>query len=263
MKKIILLITLVSALSAVSQNTEFKTIAINTVSVIADDFIGYDQFEFYYYVKDNVLYKIKGTSSLEYKNPALGKITKVDIQNPLNIVVFYENFNMVILLDNQLNETQRINFLENTIPMAVSATGIASQNQLWIYNSLNQQIGLFDYIIEEYKPISTPFPENIKHYQTNFNTFNWVDQKSNWYSCDVFGVITTRGKIPGFDTIEIINNSQFIYSSNKKLFFEDLEKKQKYEIEISEKTFQKFCYKDQILSIFTSKGIINYKITTP
>jgi hypothetical protein len=33
------------------------------------------------------------------------------------------------------------NFLENT-NLAVSATGIASQNQLWVYNSLNQQIGL-------------------------------------------------------------------------------------------------------------------------
>ena len=263
MKKIILFITLVSTLSAVSQNSEFKAIAINTINVVADDFIGYDQFDFYYYIKDNALYKIKGTTSLEYKNPSLGKITKIDIRNPLNIVLFYENFNVVILLDNQLNETQKISFSENTSPLAVSATGIASQNRLWAYNSLNQQIGLFDYIKNEYKTISTPFPENIKHYQTDFNTFYWIDHKNNWYSCDVFGVITTRGKTPGFDAIEIMSDHQFIYSNNNRLFFEDLEKNQKYEIEISEKTFKKFYYKDQILSIFTSKGIINYKITTP
>jgi hypothetical protein len=59
MKKIILFITLVSTLSAVSQNAEFKTIAINT-NIIGDDFIGYDQFDFYYYINNNVLYKIKG-----------------------------------------------------------------------------------------------------------------------------------------------------------------------------------------------------------
>jgi hypothetical protein len=34
MKKIILFITFVSTLSAVSQNAEFKTIAINTVNII-------------------------------------------------------------------------------------------------------------------------------------------------------------------------------------------------------------------------------------
>jgi hypothetical protein len=34
-------------------------------------------------------------------------------------------------------------------------------------------------------------------------------------------------------------------------------------IEISEKTFKNFTYKDQILSIFTNQGITNYKITLP
>jgi hypothetical protein len=66
-------------LSAVSQNAEFKTIAINTVNIIGDDFY-YDQFDFYYYINNNVLYKIKGATSVEYKNPSLGKITKVDIK---------------------------------------------------------------------------------------------------------------------------------------------------------------------------------------
>jgi hypothetical protein len=71
----------------------------------------------------------------------LGKITKVDLQNPLKIVLFYESFN-VAPLDNQLNEIQKINFSSNANPIVITATGIASQNQLWVYNSLNQQIGL-------------------------------------------------------------------------------------------------------------------------
>jgi len=35
------------------------------------------------------------------------------------------------------------------------------------------------------------------------------------------------------------------------------------EIEILEKSFDNFYYKDQILSIFTAKEIVNYKIVTP
>jgi hypothetical protein len=42
-----------------------------------------------------------------YQNFSLGKITKVDLQNPLKIVLFYENFNTVVTLDNQLNEIQK------------------------------------------------------------------------------------------------------------------------------------------------------------
>lgn len=234
-----------------------------SVSLTADVFLGYDQFGFYYSIKNNALSKIRDNESFEYKNPSLGEITKVDLQNPLQIVVFYENFNTVILLDNQLNEAQKINFSENASPIMVSKTGIAAQNQLWIYDSLNQQIGLFDYLKNSYKSISTSFPESIKYYQSDFNTFYWIDQANNWYSCDVFGKITLKAIIPDFDQIAINNDHQFIYSKNNILVFEDIDKNQKFEIDILEKTFEKFCFKDQILSIFTSEGITNYKITTP
>jgi hypothetical protein len=263
MKKLIALIFLFSLSFAFGQNQKIYPKIIDSLNLEADYYLGRDQFEFFYSIKNNILSKTKGTESLEYKNPSLGKITEVDIQNPLKIVLFYENFNVVILLDNQLNEIQKINLSENTIPIVATAIGIASQNQLWIYNSLNQQIGLFDYLKNDYKTISTPFPENIKYYQTNFNTFYWIDYKNNSYSCDLFGKIKTEGKIPPFDAIEFANEYQFIYSKNSKLFFEDLEKNQNYEIDISEKTFKKFFYKDQILSIFTTTGIINYKITIP
>jgi hypothetical protein len=263
MKKTLLLIAFVSTMVAASQNTKIQIISTDTINVIVDDFIGYDQFKFFYYVKDNVFYKSMGSTSLEYKNPTLGKITKVDIQNPLKIVLFYESFNVVVLLDNQLNEIQRIILSENTSPIMAAAIGIASQNRLWIYNTLNQQISLFDYIKNEYNTISIPFPESIKHYQTDFNTFSWIDNKFNWYSCDLFGMITERGKTPDFDAVKIINEHQFIYSKNHRIFYTDLEKKKEQEIHVSEKTFKKFYYKDQILSIFTSKRIINYKITIP
>jgi hypothetical protein len=46
--------------------------------------------------------KILNTKSLFGK-----KITKVDLQNPLKIVLFYESFNSALLLDNQLNEIQK------------------------------------------------------------------------------------------------------------------------------------------------------------
>ena len=258
-----LIIAFFFVFSSISFGQNLITSKINHVAINAEEFLGYDQFGFYYTIKNNVFFKTKDNQSLEYKNISLGKITRVDLQNTLKMVLFYENFNTVILLDNQLNETQIVNFSENTIPIVAAATGIASQNQLWVYNNLNQQIGLYDYLKKDYKTISTSFPENIKYYQSDFNTFNWIDEKNNWYTCDIFGKITKKGKIPDFDSIEIIGDNQFIFSKDSILIIEDLEKSQKIEIEISEKTFKKFHYKDQILSIFTSGGIINYKIIIP
>ncbi|MFH7012082.1 hypothetical protein ACHRV5_09415 [Flavobacterium sp. FlaQc-52] len=249
-----------------AQGQKIKPDTISHLKIDADEFLGYDSFGYYYLIKDNVFRKIKGNEVFEYKNVSLGNLTKVDLQNPLKMVLFYEDFNSVILLDNQLNKITEINFSQNNIPIVVPFIGMSTQNQLWVYNTLNQQIGLFDYLKNEYKIVSTPLTETIQYYQTDFNAFYWIDKKNNWFSCDIFGKITALGKVPDFDKIEIIDQHQYIFSTNNLLYFKsssDTNSSTISEIEISEKTFDKFCYKDQILSIFTFKEIINYKIVTP
>ncbi|SDG91565.1 hypothetical protein SAMN04488062_10370 [Flavobacterium omnivorum] len=261
MKKLVLLLFIASFSVVFSQKQKLTAVKMDSIRFDGDAFLGYDSFSFYYTIKNNIFSKIGTRETLEYKNISLGKITKVDLKNPLKIVLFYENFNTVVTLDNQLNETQKINFSENPIPILATAIGIASQNQLWVYNSMNQQLGFFDYLSQEYKTVSIPFTESIKNYSSDFNIFQWVDIKNNWYTCDIFGKIKSKGNIPDFDWIEIINENQFIYSKDAVLTLYDLEKGEKTQIEISEKTFKKFYYKDQILSIFTATGITNYKIT--
>lgn len=265
--KILLLLLFACFISVVSaQNKKTNILSTSHFTIDADEFLGYDSFGYSYQIKNNLFSKIKENEVFEYKNVSLGKITKADILNPLKIVLFYEDFNSVVLLDNQLNKIAEINFSQNSIPIVVTAIGMSSQNQLWIYNALNQQIGLFDYLKNEYKTVSTPLTENIKSYQTDFNTFYWVDEKLNWYSCDIFGKTTTLGKVSDFDEIQILNPKQYIFRKGNFLYFKDIHNDNSdtfSEIEILEKTFDKFCYKDQILSIFTTKEITNYKIVTP
>ena len=249
-----------------SQNQKIKPLLVSHFSIDADDFSGYDSFGFSYQIKNNVFCKIKGNENFEYKNVYLGNITKADILNPLKIMLFYEDFNSIVLLDNQLNKISEINFSQNPTPLVCTAIGMSAQNQLWVYNALNQQIGLFDYLKNEYKTVSTPLVEGIKYYQTDFNTFYWIDKKNNWFYCDIFGKITALGTVSEFDAIEILNNHQYLFSKANVLYLKDLTNANASsvsQIEISEKTFDKFCYKDQILSIFTSKEIINYKIVIP
>lgn len=261
------LLFIICSFSAVfSQNPKIKATLVSHFTNDTDEFLGFDSFGYYYQITNNVFSKIKGKELFEYKNVSLGKITKVDLQNPLKIVLFYEDFNTVVLLDNQLNKITEINFSLNNTPIVVSAIGMSTQNQLWTYNTLNQQIGLFDYLKHEYKTVSTPFIETIKYYQTDFNTFYWIDKKNNLFSCDIFGKVSSLGKVADFDSIEIINNHEYLFSKANLLYFKDITSTNSNgssEIEILEKSFDKFCYKDQILSIFTTKEITNYKIVIP
>lgn len=262
-KKIILLLFIFPFAVAFAQEQNLKVVPLSKQQIDADTFVGFDGMENFYYIKNNVIFKKNKTESWQYKNISLGEITKIDIQNPLKIMLFYENFNTIILLDNQLNETQKINFSEKDVPIVTTATGIASQNRLWIYNSLTQQIGLFDYLKNTFQSI-TPFIQgNLKYYESDFNTFQWIDDKLNRYSCDVFGKITTLGKVAEFDQIQVIGNLIIVFSKDKKLILQDVSKNRIFTIENVEKSFNNFFYKDQILSIFTNQEISNYKITIP
>jgi hypothetical protein len=260
-KKLIFLVFIFQFSTLLSQERSLKISLISTQKIDADIFVGYDGLKYLYYIKDNILFKGNKSESWQYKNISLGNISRVDITNPLKNVLFYENFNTIILLDNQLNETQKINFSENEEPLIVTAIGIASQNRVWIYNSLTQKIGLFDYLKNTYQPISTSIQGDLKWYHSDFNIFQWIDEELNWYSCDLFGKIILIGKVPDFDQIQITEDKAVVFSKDKKLYLHDFQKDISYTIDLVEKSFENFYYKDQILSIFTPQQITNFKIS--
>jgi len=236
---------------------------MNSFPIEADTFIGIDGLGNYYSIKNNVFTKQKDNQNLEYKNISLGKISRVDILNPLKIVLFYENFNTVITLDNQLNEIQRINFSDVDNSIVATKVGMASQNQFWIYNTMNQKIGLFDYTKNNYTPIGNPIQNSIKDFHSDFNTFYWIDDMNNWYSSDIFGKVNLLASVPSYDKIQIIDSEKLLFSKGNEIYLLDNKAKVIIEIEIVEKSFQNFYYKDQILAIFTNQQITNYKIKLP
>ena len=140
MKRMLLLLLLCFC-TAVAQ----KPVLVSAFPITADAFVGYDALGAYYTITNNVLTKQLGEQKWQYKNPQLGKIAKVDLQNPLKIVLFYQDFNTVIIVDNQLNETTNINLNDSNNPIVPIGIGLASGNRLWIYNNLTMKIGLYDY----------------------------------------------------------------------------------------------------------------------
>lgn len=261
MKNLIFLLLLVLFSFGYSQNN--KAIKLISFPLEASTFIGYDDFGIYYYIENNTLFKSNSKEKWQYKNTSLGSIAKVDFTNSMMVILFYEDFNSIVLLDNQFNEIKKINISENNTPIAAAAIGNAFGNRLWIYNNLTQQIGILDYLKNEYQPITIAFSGIFEYYQSDYNYFYWIDEKQNWNRCDIYGKNLSFGKVPYFDQIQIVDELNLIYSKNQKIFLKDIKNEKIVTIEINEKTFKSFFYKDQILSIFTNEGITNYKITLP
>jgi hypothetical protein len=236
---------------------------IDKIIIDADVFIGYDKFDYLYFVKNNVLHKVKNGESFEYKNLALGQITKVDLLNPLKVIVFYERFNTVVTLDNQLNETLKIDFSQIKIPLVVGEIGIASQNQLWVFDEISQQLYLYDTINGTLITVGTPLSAAIVFYNSDFNTFEWLDKSNQFYQCTIFGTVRELSLPFEFDTILFTNNELIIYKKDEKIIAFGKKTSNFTLLENSTKSFENLTYKSQILSIFTKEGISNFKITIP
>jgi len=262
-KKAIYFLLCLGATYGFSQNKKVTTTAIGTTELENKTYIGFDSLGDNYYIKDNVFIKQNNSQTWEYKNIVLGKITSVDYLNPLKIVVFYEDFNTIITLDNQLNEIQKLNLFDIDSGIFASKVGMAAQDQFWIYNSLTQQIMLFDYMKNTFKNIGNPIQESIKYTQSDFNNFYWIDEINNWYTTDIFGKVTLLANIPPFEKIQIIDREKLLFSRDNILYCLNNLTKTVYEIEIVEKSFQNYYYKDQFLAIFTNQEIKNYKIKLP
>lgn len=263
MKNAVYFLLLLSSMFVFGQNNKLKTTALNTKQLENRTYIGFDGLGNNYYIKENIFIKEKDAQSWEYKNVALGKITSVDYVNPLQIVVFYEDFNTIVTLDNQLNEIQKLNLFDIDNTIFASKIGLAAQNQFWIYNSLTQQIMLFDYLKNTSKNIGNPIQGEIQYTQSDFNNFYWIDDINNWYSIDIFGKVVLLANIPPFEKIQVIDNERLLFSRDNVLYCLNNISKSVYEIEIVEKSFQNYYYKDQILAIFTNQQIKNYKIKLP
>jgi hypothetical protein len=263
MKALLTSMLILLVLESFGQMTLQKPVFLNKTSIDADAFIGYDKFDFLYFIKNNTLHKSKNGELFTYKNFALGKITKVDLLNPLKVIVFYERFNTVVTLDNQLNETLKINFSEIKTPLVVSKIGISAQNQLWVFDEITRQIYLYDTGNGTLKSVGTPISEEIIFYNSDFNGFEWLDQKNNWYQCSVFGTVEKLDYQLDSGTVLFSNAALIFYKKNGKVLIFNRKSKETIEIENSDKTFESLTYKNQILSIFTNQGISNYKITIP
>lgn len=251
-------------------NAQQITIPVRFVSRIDDvpgKYIGNDAFEWQYTVTDNILRKSKDREYVEYKNLSLGDIEKADILNPLQIVIFYENFNTVVLLDNQLNETARINFSNlpdpQQEPLIAAAAGLAGQNNLWIFDVNTQRLGLYNLIKKEFKPITPPFAEEIKFYQSDYNYFYWIDDMGKFYISNLFGKINFIGNIPPFDIAQVISQDSLLLKKDNNLYIYNTTDESLKRVEIVEKSFTGFHYAAQILSIFTDKEINQYKVILP
>ncbi|RZJ66456.1 MAG: hypothetical protein EOO50_09525 [Flavobacterium sp.] len=261
MKKILLLLLSFSLSTLYAQLT--PTVS-SEEKLSIDYFAGFDNFGWRYYVKDNTFFKEKDGRKLQYQNIGLGKIKRADILNPMNLVLFYEDFNTAVFLDNQLNEIRKVNFSDYLPePIVAHAIGNAAQNRLWIFNTATMQIGLYDYLKNTFVSLTQPLRGNVVCYETDFNHFRWVDENGDAFRCDLFGKIATLGRVPAVEGFRFVSDTSGLYLSQGNLHYVTFDGNTQQVIDLGKKSPSGFWYGGQNLAIFTPDGISIYNLKLP
>jgi hypothetical protein len=246
----ILLFFLLTTFYTSAQNIESVKIASKPFRY--EVFWGNDLSEKLYFSNRNTLYKVSKSDTLNYANNNFGKISSVETFNMLQTLVFYKENNAFVLLDAQLNEIKTTIFSEINCEFLKPA----SQNELWFYDSLSQQIGLYNLNSKKIKFLSNPI-KNISYSQSDYNYLYWIDNENNAFSISKFGKIKNLGKIMPFEKVFFLSQTDLFYLFEDKIYYYTFENQLSTRININEKLIENFCYTDGFFSIFT-----NYQLST-
>ena len=182
-------------------------------------FVGVDAYNNNYKIVDNTFLKLSDNTTYRYKNFALGHIHSSYITNPLQPLLFYENTQHAVLLDNRLNETNLLNFntvLPNT---QLQFLTYADSQSVWLIDRITHSLWRYNHQTQTVVFKTAPFQDTIRFMQGNFN-YCLVQTTSTVFLFSYYGnLITqypiqkgTRFWLQGEELIEITETSIIIHN---------------------------------------------------
>ena len=182
-----------------------KARLVSETPLETDRFLGADELGNLFYMTNETLYRKSGSREFSFSNFDLGTVSQVDVSNPFKILLFYKEFNSVIILDNNLNElSERLDFTGETAFNNVLFVANSSQNNIWLYADDNK-LHLYNYrlLAEEVQTQAMTF------YQEDFEalglvgTFKnvWIQSAAEVLRFNEYGNFVESYSIKGVDRI--------------------------------------------------------------
>lgn len=245
-----LLIVLLFPLVLLGQNALEGKIK-QTFPLEVDRIEGIDNFGTLYYTKNNTFYKKTPTSEINYSNIQLGSITSSNTFNPLKMLLFYKDFNTVIVLDNRLAEIYKIDFNMTHPYKNVSHISVGNDNTFWIFNGDNQKLELYDYLSKQVRATTVPVTSQVLDLTSNYN-FCWLLTQNFLYKYNYFGSMVEKIPNTGFSKIAMFNETVYL-QKDQSLFQLDKNFKELKPIDLGDLLINQFFVTNESLYIYDSK----------
>lgn len=242
-------------------NTSFSQLKLDFIEVNQykrDSIIGIDGFSFKYFLNNTNLKKVSKFTNFNYSNLKLGKITQLDIVNPLKTIVLYKATNSTIVLDNRFAEIKIINFNQIQNPKLVSHVSNANHTNFWIFNTIDNRLELFDYKTLTSKVKTNPITSKILDITSDYN-YVWLLTQEHILCYNYAGSLIYKLKNDNYKALKNVDENLILQSKNS-LYFYNKDTKKIDSISLTHQLINSFFVSQQNLYIYELNKLYTYQL---
>lgn len=259
MQKAVYFLCFICSILTYGQETTLEK--INETIVDTDQFISVDKFNALYHIKNNILFKSDVHNEYQFSALQLGRISSVDLLNPLKITLFYESSNTAVVLDNTLNEITRINFSTIENFRNVSHATTAGDRRFWIFNTDLQQLEIFDWNTQKIITQFPPMDVNATSLVSNFN-FAWLSNEQGLFYYNNYGSFLEQIAIPETALLSQYKGAVIAFAKAQ-LFYKPNNTSEFSIIETPDLTIKQLSLNGEILYLYDGQKLTAFRLKLP
>jgi len=225
----------------------------------AERFVGIDNYGDLYYLKNRTLFKQTKTETFQFKDFQLGAVGNVDLLNPLKITIFFPDYQTAVILDNKLNEVNRISFAMEPPFLNIKNATTANDNRLWTFNEDNQQLELYNYREKTNQQLSRPLAETYNTHKSNFN-FCYLLTDKNLRLFNIYGSLLNSISSEGIEKMAL-SNDKLVLLRNDTLYLVTENLSREVLIKTPDLELKDLYLSDEFLYIYDGEMIHKLKLT--
>lgn len=160
-----------------------------------------------------------GNQQFEYNNNRFGRVGKIAVKNPLNILVYYPDLAVIIILDRTLSVIKELNLYDLEI-LAPKGIALANDNNIWVYDEITA-------VLKKLSPAGkTLFQSrnlnqlvrkqlNPSFLQEKNNEIYLSDTKNGLFIFDAFGQLKQTIPIKDIDEFQVLDQQILLWKKGK------------------------------------------------
>ena len=210
-----------------------------------------------------VKYDSQGKLLTRYSNKLIGEEVKLDVTNPMKLILFSEDQMRLIFLDSRLGELRQEINLFNEGYEQISLAATSHSNGFWLYDPINFRLIRFDqYFKKERESLNIAQLLRVEFYPTDMlevdNKVYLTDPRNGIYVFDVYGNYIKRIPIKEISELHI-SDQRLFFERGGKLFGFNLIDQAEETVQLERSITSPFAMNRNMICFATSKGIIIYK----